>query len=90
MALDGNRLWTLRAKLMTGALRRDQHGETWFAKGTGRRCDGCDRLILSVDVEVDVDFADGGALRFHAPCLEAWRAETAAGSGAAEDLARPG
>jgi hypothetical protein len=89
MVLEPDRLWTLRAKLMTGALRREGRHETWFGKGSGRRCDGCDRLILSVDVQVELDFADGAALRFHAACLDAWRAETAADSGAAENLARP-
>jgi hypothetical protein len=67
----------VRAKLALGRLRRDACTiDSVIELGNHRICDGCDRPILPSEAEMRAQFADGGTLRFHAPCFATWYTET--------------
>jgi hypothetical protein len=68
---------TVRAKLALGRLRRDVcTTDAVIELGSHLNCDGCDRPIVPTEAEKRARFADGGSLRFHAPCFATWHTET--------------
>src|SRR5262245_52106818 len=62
----------VRSKIPSGALPSNGGQKVRAGLGSGRTCDGCDQPITREQVEHEVD-VPGRALRFHQPCLEAWR-----------------
>jgi CheY-like chemotaxis protein len=65
----------IRAKVDSGALPipADPPAKCcWVGKGTGRVCDGCDKVIAPDEIEYEVDIVGGRTLRLHADCLAAW------------------
>lgn len=56
----------------------------WAGSGTGKRCDYCGKVILSDDVQYDVEVTGSsgggektlrsGTLSFHLGCYDRWRA----------------
>ena len=66
---------TIVAKLRAAALRRDAAVRTWFGRGQGHACAGCDRAIEHADRECEADFSDGATLRFHRECFYVWDEE---------------
>jgi CheY-like chemotaxis protein len=69
----------IRTKVDSGALPlpADPPAKCWVGKGTGRACEGCDKVIGPDEIEYEVDIADGRTLRLHADCLAAWHAARA-------------
>src|SRR5215831_3970469 len=63
-------------KLRHGLLPATKPLKIWAGFGKGRRCDGCDETIRSVDIEQELDFDDGRTLRLHDACSQAWRWKT--------------
>jgi hypothetical protein len=73
--MNGSVRDTIVAKLRAGVLRRDAAVRTWFGRGQGHPCAGCDRAIEPVDRECEADFPDGATLRFHRECFYVWDEE---------------
>ncbi len=65
-------LETLREKLQSGVLPRKPFVKTWRGHGTGKPCDGCELPITPSEHEVEGDRLDGGVIRFHPACYDAW------------------
>jgi len=64
---------TVRRKISNGVLPNNGSQKVWAALGSGRTCDGCDEPISREQVEHEVELLGHRTLRFHQPCLEAWR-----------------
>jgi CheY-like chemotaxis protein len=64
----------VRSKVGSGMLPlpTEPPPKSWAGKGTGRVCDGCEKVITSEQVEYELDLANGRALRLHADCLAIW------------------
>ncbi len=71
-------LETLLEKLQSGALPREPFVKTWRGPGTGKPCDVCEVPITPIDHEVEGDCVDGGVIRFHTACYDAWWCERGA------------
>jgi hypothetical protein len=63
---------TLREKLHSGVLPRERFVKTWRAPGTGKLCTVCELPITPIEHEVEGDRLDGGVMRFHPACYDAW------------------
>jgi hypothetical protein len=68
----------IRARLEAGLLPATPPLHQWAGHGLEKPCDACDSLIESDDTEFEVDFAHGGALRFHVGCHLVWEQERTA------------
>ena len=66
-------------KLTRGLLPTANPLKTWAGNGNGRPCHGCDVPITAMEIEHELDFADGLTVRFHAGCAETWRLLIASG-----------
>ena len=67
----------IREKILAGTLPKDAPVKVFAGYGTGATCDACDLSTTKVDIEYEVDMADGRTFRFHQPCLALWHHERA-------------
>ena len=65
-------LQLIRHKISAGELPRKPCRMTWYGPGKGTACDACNSPITNDEVEVECDVVDGGTVRFHRRCHEAW------------------
>jgi hypothetical protein len=65
----------IRQSILAGQLPKEHCHATWYGKGTGLLCDGCDRPITPDEVEVECDLPDGGMVRLHRQCYDVWTRE---------------
>ena len=64
----------IREKLSQGLLPEKYSEKMWAGRGNGRPCDGCDRPVLSDQVEYEFEIDGGRTLRFHLGCAALWEA----------------
>src|SRR2546428_13349780 len=65
----------IRTKIHAGLLTREACAKGWYARGAGRPCAACARVIDDTQVECEGRFVDGTMLRFHRSCFAIWNAE---------------
>ena len=70
MALDIDA--AIRDKMSVGVLPLTAESPDYMVCGSTERCDGCDRRIISTDMEYGVRIASGRVLRLHRRCYWAW------------------
>jgi hypothetical protein len=71
MALDINA--AIQAKIAAGVLSLARlPSRASVASGTRRQCDVCGELIVSTDIEYEVELANGRAVHLHRTCYWAW------------------
>jgi len=65
----------IRSKIVAGVLPVPGHPahNPLAAADRNQRCDGCDELICSGELEYDIVIRDGNSVRFHRRCYWAWR-----------------
>jgi hypothetical protein len=68
----------LRAKLQRKVIPGAQFERLWASYGTLARCDGCDEVIETDEIEYELKFrygAEGLTIKLHRECWETWRDE---------------
>ena len=68
------RLW-IKAKLDGGLLPKEGLLKMWGGGGSGRPCEGCDKIIPEDDLEIEGLSAKRSIVRFHVKCFNLWAAE---------------
>ena len=63
-------LEVIKKKILRGRLPAISCKKTWYGKGKGQPCDGCDQPVSGRQIEVEADFGDTLILRFHSACFD--------------------
>ena len=71
----------VRQAFAAGTLWRLDNPNVNASYGTGLPCRLCGNLIIKTDVQYDVTGPQGGEVRTHLPCFNAWNHESKSGGG---------
>ena len=76
----------VRQAFAAGTLWRLDNPTVAAGYGSGLPCRLCGNAIIKTDVQYDVTGPEGGEVRTHLPCFNAWNDESKSGGGTRLDL----